>query len=161
MQACIEVREVREPELQHVAAFRPRPDRDGLAELARELPFEPTRLNVDGGFGSSATRGRFEQQLDRLLDFARRPAKPHDLAREPHLSMRIERQQRTCVPHVERAGDDRVFHAICQLEQPQEVRHAGARTTERFGDLVVRHAELFDEPRHRLRLIDRIQILAL
>ena len=36
-----------------------------------------------------------------------------------------------------------------------------ARPPERFRDLVVRHAELVDEPRHRLRLIDRVQILAL
>jgi hypothetical protein len=73
----------------------------------------------------------------------------------------IERQQRTCVAHVDRPVDHRSLHGIGEIEQAQEVRHRRARSTERFRDLVVRQVEFLDEPRHRARLVDRIQILAL
>ena len=76
-----------EAELQHVAALGPRSNRDLLAELARELALEPACLDVDRRLGAGAARRRLEQRLHRLLDFARRPAVPHDLAREPHLPL--------------------------------------------------------------------------
>ena len=72
-----------------------------------------------------------------------------------------EAEQGARVTHLELAPLDECGDLRRQLEQAQQVRDRGARTADGIRRLLVRDAELADEPLERARLFERVQVLAL
>ena len=70
-------------------------------------------------------------------------------------------EQRARVAHRQRARRDVRAHLLRQPQQPHVVRDRRSILADRVGDLLLRQMELVGEPAIRVRLLDRIQILAL
>jgi len=63
--------------------------------------------------------------------------------------------------HVEPPFHQHLLHRRGEVEQPQQVRGGAARAADRRRGLLVREGEFADQPLHALRLLERIEVLAL
>jgi hypothetical protein len=53
------------------------------------------------------------------------------------------------------------LNGLGEVAQAQQIRHRAARASNRFRRGVVRHTEFVDQPLQSVRLLERIQVLAL
>ena len=73
----------------------------------------------------------------------------------------LERQERPRMPHLQLAVLEQLAHFRGELEQAQQVTHAGTGAADRFGRLLMGEPELADEALERARLFQGIEVLAL
>jgi hypothetical protein len=101
------------------------------------------------------------QLLHPVLHLAHRPAFLRGLARQRDRHRRGQRQQRARVAHLQRPGLHQRADLGRQLQQAQQVAHRRARAAHRLGGGGVGEVELVDQPLQRLRLLQRVEVLAL
>src|SRR5690606_36604304 len=77
------------------------------------------------------------------------------------LPRRIERQKRARMTHVDFPLDDHALDLAVEVEQTNEIADGRTRAADRLRDLLMRQRELIGEPLQRVRLVDRVQVLAL
>ena len=81
--------------------------------------------------------------------------------RPPSARRAGEPEERARMSHVELARHQVFLDGLRELAQAQQVGDRAARAADRLRHRVVRQSEFVDEPREAVRLLERIQVLAL
>src|SRR5690606_28831258 len=145
-------------------AARARAQRDLRSEAIGDARLEALEVAIARDI--AATRARAPRAAlvllrDALLRLAHRQAAFDDLLGEHDLLRPVDREQRACMAHVEVARHEHRLYGFGQVEQAQQVAGRAARAADRLGGLLVRRAGLVDQAPDALRLLERIEVLAL
>src|SRR3569832_479613 len=107
---------------------------DARAYFFGEVCFVTTDVRGDRLRGCGLLGGLREQTAHQAFGFAHRYALRHFLARGRALRRALQRQQRTCVAHLQFAPLHHAFELVVELQQAQQIRDRRTRAPHGLGD---------------------------
>ena len=151
---------VRDGELARAAGLRF--DRHLGAERLRERFLEAREIGIGGArIAPAAAPAGMRELMDEPFGFAhRQPLRDHARGRRRLLSRR-QREERARMAHVELSAHQVRLHRFRELAQAQEIADGAARASHGLRGGVVGEAEFGDQAMNAVRLLERVQILAL
>src|SRR5439155_14645234 len=144
------------------AAAAPVVEGDLRAELALQL-FDQVADLRGALFAALLFRqpARLEPLYQRLDRADGEAVGDHLFGRSAQIALVGDGEQGASVAHAQLTGDDGFLDRVREPEQPQRVGDGGTVLPDPRGELFLRQAMLLDQPLVRLRLLDRVEVLAL